>query len=638
MQIFDSNNTLISSFDVFDDAYIEKSQNKLDILSFSVPKSLGFKIKEEGYVEIPEGRFVVKEKKKSGKYYDIVCKPDTEVFEQEYIPNYTYTTQSFKSIMDQVLSGSGWSCVCTETGNKTLSGKQKTKWEIIQHAIELFKYEVRYDIKNKIIYAGKLLGNDRGAFFHHEVNLRELNVTSDTYDFCTKLIPIGKDDLTVEEINGGLNYVLPDVPVVGKTITRVWIDQRYTVKENLLADAKEKVNTFSKPYRAYEADVINLARLQPKKYAHLEYEVGDIITLVDKENNTYEKQRIVSKKEYLRDKLKDTVTIANRPKSISETSVQALSESIKVNKQYIDVLDGEIKAKVSTEEYNSVIGTMSQQIEANQNSIANMVTTIRNNADYLNDLNSAATAKDGQMLENLIEGFKIPHERFIQLVDQSPQDDATNTAKNDLITAYNDLISLYNNIKIDNVYTDAEWDSVITQLNVYKAKANDLESKVAQNTYKSISNLAERVSSAETKITDDKIINLVTQSETFKSALGTLKTDTTNELTTNQKGFNDTYSERMTDAEGNITEMKSFLDFDGPTSTMTIGKSTSEFKATFSNEMLAFLQSGDVIAYIKNSKLLIRDAVIQNSLITGNHQVSKYDDEITIVQWVGGTV
>lgn len=67
MQIYDMQNNLISSFDVYDDAYIEKTHNKLDILYFRVPKSLGYKIQEEGYVEIPEGRFVVKEKKVSGK-------------------------------------------------------------------------------------------------------------------------------------------------------------------------------------------------------------------------------------------------------------------------------------------------------------------------------------------------------------------------------------------------------------------------------------------------------------------------------------------------------------------------------------------------------------------------------------------
>lgn len=397
MQIYDIANNFKTSFDVHDDAYIERALNKLDILFFRIPKGLGYSIQEEGYIEIPEGRFVVKEKKVSGKYYDIVGKPDIEVFQGEYIPNYTYTTQSFKSIMDQLLAGTGWTCVCTGVANRTLTGKTKTKWEIIQHALEVFKYEVRYDIKNKIIYADTLLGSDRGAYFHHEINLRELTVSSDTYDFCTKLIPIGKNDMTIEEVNGGLNYVVPTVPVHGKTIVKVWTDERYTVKANLMADAQEKVDIFSKPYKSYEADVIDLARLKPLTYNHLSYQVGDTITLVDRENKTTEKQRVIGKKEYLRDRLKDKVTIANRPKSITETSIKKISEDITVVKQYIDVLEGEIKLKASEENYSALESRMSEaEVKITDSAIVNTVT---NSTKYTTDINSKESAfiKSGTM-------------------------------------------------------------------------------------------------------------------------------------------------------------------------------------------------------------------------------------------------
>jgi hypothetical protein len=54
-----------------------------------------------------------------------------------------------------------------------------------------------------------------------------------------------------------------------------------------------------------------------------------------------------------------------------------------------------------------------------------------------------------------------------------------------------------------------------------------------------------------------------------------------------------------------------------------------------SNEKLSFLDSGSEIAYVSSQKLFITEAEVLNSIKLGNHVIEKYNDEITLIRWVG---
>ena len=115
------------------------------------------------------------------------------------------------------------------------------------------------------------------------------------------MIAKGKDDLkvTVE------NYQYSN-----KVKTCIWKDERYTDVNSLREDAISKLNELSKPYRAYKADVIDLAKLNDKYKDILDYSLGDTITLISKDNGIKEKQRIVKITEYPDEPERNTVEIA----------------------------------------------------------------------------------------------------------------------------------------------------------------------------------------------------------------------------------------------------------------------------------------------------------------------------------------
>lgn len=92
-------------------------------------------------------------------------------------------------------------------------------------------------------------------------------------------------------------------------------------------------------------------------------------------------------------------------------------------------------------------------------------------------------------------------------------------------------------------------------------------------------------------------------------------------------------SENITNIDGDVTEIKTGIRFDE--AGMHIGKSDSPLQMTLSNEQLGFLDNGLLVAYVNGQKLYITMAEILESLVVGNHKIEKYDENITLVRWVG---
>ena len=68
---------------------------------------------------------------------------------------------------------------------------------------------------------------------------------------------------------------------------------------------------------------------------------------------------------------------------------------------------------------------------------------------------------------------------------------------------------------------------------------------------------------------------------------------------------------------------------------LTIGETGSPFSITISNDQIDFVDTGQVVAYINGQKMHITTAEILDSIVVGRHKIEKYDDEITLIRWVG---
>ena len=163
-------------------------------------------------------------------------------------------------------------------------------------------------------------------------------MSGDTYDFYTRIIPVGKDGLKITSVNGGKEYI-DNFQYSRKIIPYIWQDASYEDAAALMEDATEKLKDLSIPKKSYTVDVRDLA-YRSAEYSILEYNLGDTITLIDRKTGIRDTQRITKIVEYPGDSDKNTCDIANTRETFDEIQSR-LKEAAKII-EAVKNLDGSI--------------------------------------------------------------------------------------------------------------------------------------------------------------------------------------------------------------------------------------------------------------------------------------------------------
>ncbi|MGG7145050.1 phage tail protein, partial [Clostridium nigeriense] len=360
LQLYNLNKEKIEGLTKYKDLKIESTLSTGDkVLSFLYPKKDSNNVLEEGYIRTKIAEFVIKQiNKTSDSWITVTCSLNVEELET-MIEDFDSTEQPIENCINFALAGTGWTVNVDRsiTKRRTVRKTNSSIWDIIQQAKKTYRVEIEFDTINRIVIVKEKIGGDKGVYFTEELNLKSLSIQSNSYDFYTRILAIGKDDLKVEVENYSYS---------NKRKTLIWKDERYTDETSLREDAILKLNEISKPYRAYSADVIDLAKLNEKYKDILSYKLGDTITLISKENGIKEKQRIVKTVEYPDDPSQNTVEIANTTLSFEDIQKEFQDTSDTVNNITEDdgtISEGAIKEtvkkltadKINVQELNAVI-------------------------------------------------------------------------------------------------------------------------------------------------------------------------------------------------------------------------------------------------------------------------------------------
>ncbi|MBI6031010.1 phage tail protein, partial [Clostridium perfringens] len=312
LKLKDKNKKLVAGLINYKDLCIESILATGDKkLSFSLPKEDKFYnfIEEEGYIETKTQEYVIKAKDVGVDYTRFDCVLNLETLEANIFDRFESVEQTITSSLNLAIVGTGWTVKDNTLKKKrTVRCTNKNALEIVQEIKKTYRVDIVFNTLKREIEVYEHLGEDKGTYFIDSLNLTALQVQSDSYKFATRIIAEGKDGLTFSSINNGKNYV-ENFQYSKKIKTIYWKDERYTIKESLLEDAKAKLEEISKPYTSYNASILNLAELNPKYI--LDYRLGDTITLISKNNKVKDKQRIVKTIEYPQDHSRDTVELAN---------------------------------------------------------------------------------------------------------------------------------------------------------------------------------------------------------------------------------------------------------------------------------------------------------------------------------------
>lgn len=273
-------------------------------------------IAEETELEYDGQRYVVKGINERKTATTINAELDLSGLDSKGYTNFTRKTESFYNVSRDILDGTGWTIVDAELVSKrtSLDLKDVTTRDILEHCTNSTAYNTCYsfDTINKKIYCIKPQNNTTptGTYFTDELNLTDMTFKGSSSGLVTKLYAFGKDGLDISSVNGGKRYI-ENHTYTDKVIVTIWRDDRYTDPQSLLDDAVVKLASLAVPERSYTAKVIDLAKLFPELYDEiLNYDLYDVVTLIDRKRKTRINHRIVEVREYPADYTLNTVTMS----------------------------------------------------------------------------------------------------------------------------------------------------------------------------------------------------------------------------------------------------------------------------------------------------------------------------------------
>lgn len=277
----------------------------------------------ETELEYEEQRYLVKGINERKSVSTITCQINLDGLSKNVYTSYNKTTESFYNICREILTGTGWSVVGSElvSSRRSLELQDVTTLDILNYCCNSTAYNIsyRFDSKNKVIYVIKPGNNTEptGTYFTDELNLTELNYKGSSTSFVTRLYPYGKDGLTIADVNNGKEYI-DNNSYSDKIVSQIWRDERYTDAQSLYDDSVVKLAALAVPEQSYTCKVVDLAKALPNKYgAILNYDLYDVITLIDRKRKTRVNHRIVEVKEYPAKPTLNTVTLSSVAATVS---------------------------------------------------------------------------------------------------------------------------------------------------------------------------------------------------------------------------------------------------------------------------------------------------------------------------------
>lgn len=310
LKLYDKAHAVAGNITQYDRLKIETTVSTGDKkLSFRLLDDIG--INPEYYIQTETDEYVVKEVQTvSGDFRVVYCTLNLEELESKAWKTFNASETTIAAAAQLAIAGTGWT-IGTSTVAKIRNAGilKKSALGVIRDLCTAFMCEPVFDTLNKTISFYEQTGQDRGVYFRSDLNLKKLTIKTDSYDLYTRIIPYGKDDLDISDVNNGVNY-LDNMQYSTKVRAYIWIDTNYTDAAALKADATAYLADLSKPKTCYSAQVADLARMS-STYSLLDFAAGDTIRLVDKETGTSEKQRIVKLTEYPQTPEQNTVELAN---------------------------------------------------------------------------------------------------------------------------------------------------------------------------------------------------------------------------------------------------------------------------------------------------------------------------------------
>ena len=571
MQIFNDRKKRIGTLSGFKDRAITTTLDSGDKeMTFAYPASgaLVGLLQEEYYIHTKTDEFVIKAVEKGEQFNKYTAVLNVEELEGTAFPyGFESDEQTIRACLEFAFEGTRWHVgTCTVTKKRTIDEQENiTAWDVLQKCLSTYRCECIIDSINKTVNIYERIGSDKGCYFIEGINLRKISLKSDTYDFYTRIYPIGKDGITPEWLTGK-DYI-DNFQYSSKVKAYVWKDERYTNTTSLIEDATAKIEEKSRPYKAYTAEVVDLAKASEEYKDILSYGIGDTVTLVSKKTRTKEKQRIVKITEYPETPKKNTVEISNARKTFAdiqkEATAAATEEAISIaNSNTKKVLKDGYYTKSDVESHITAakdeISLGVSQVYETKKTVSEKVAAAEKNANAATDeklteystteeMKSAIDMKADEINLGVSKTYetKTSVSEKITAANKTAQD-AANAAEKNANAATDEKLTEYSTTEEMKSAIDMKADEINLGVSkTYETKTSVSEKITAANkTAQDAANAAEKNANAAT---DEKLTEYSTTTE--MNAAIKVKADAINSTVSKKVGSNEIISKINQSAE-----------------------------------------------------------------------------------------
>lgn len=282
----------------------------------------------------------------------IDCELNFDFLKQKCYVSYRSETKTLTEVLLAHLP-SDWTVEGADVSSirRTIEADCATDYDIIQECMNTYGIRFAWYILQKrlVVYDPEKM-QPTGEYLTSELNLRKLSFKGSSTDFATRLYGYGANNMTVEDAmvddgNGGkIRYGKPyveDLSYASKIVCAYWKDERYTVPEHLYEAMVERLADMSRPVLAYECDVIDLAKMDPR-YTFLDFAMFKKITLMDADRKNRVEYQILEYVEWPHNPEDNSITLASVPGTIQTAMEQIASSAADTVEQKVSVFDQKI--------------------------------------------------------------------------------------------------------------------------------------------------------------------------------------------------------------------------------------------------------------------------------------------------------
>lgn len=341
----------------FDEYYVLQEYSGKDSIGFTLPLDHpDYKgIYEETSVVDTESkqRYLVKAIDEGAQTVNIKASLDLDELSADMLIGYTNNSDTVLNTITGVLPD-GWTVQDHAYFNhrRTVELEAATPLEVIDACYDIYSIVCRFDNHSRIVHIyNPESGEPQGAYLTDELNLTAVNMKGKSDNFATRLYARGKDGLTFADINDGKNYV-DDHTYSDKIVSVYWKDDRYTIAENLLADAKKKLAEMATPQQSYSCTILDLARAKEYQdgadeniYSFLDFELYMPVVLIDRRRKRRVTHRVTQIKRYPHYPDKNEITLSTVAPSIQNTVKNVQQQIEKPTSTFNQIKQAQIAAQ-----------------------------------------------------------------------------------------------------------------------------------------------------------------------------------------------------------------------------------------------------------------------------------------------------